>query len=152
MNPKFRIVATVNDATLDDIVFPISEGLARRFIRIELPGATRDDLDEYLATLTATGISRRTAALEMIDELFEICLDENRLTQSEAGEHLPFGVGYFVTLRDWVRGALRLSQEFDELDDRDQARQLLVTSLTSAIRIRGLDIILEKLRRTEAEV
>jgi MoxR-like ATPase len=151
INSKFRIVATVNDATLDDIVFPISEGLARRFIRIGLPGATRDDLDEYLSAPLEENNPRRDAALEIIAELFEISSDEKRLTQSEAGEHLPFGVGYFVTLKDWVRGELKLSPEFDERDDRDQARQLLVTSLTSAARIRGLDTILEKLLGTEAE-
>ena len=37
-HPRFRVVATVNDASIDDIVFPISEGLNRRFIRIEPPG------------------------------------------------------------------------------------------------------------------
>ena len=48
-DPKFRLIATVNDTTLDDIVFPISEGLARRFIRIELSGATKLELEEFVA-------------------------------------------------------------------------------------------------------
>ncbi len=43
-SPRFRVIATVNDAHLDDIFFPMSEGLARRFQRIELLGASGEDM------------------------------------------------------------------------------------------------------------
>ena len=48
IHERFRLIATVNDATLDDVVFPISEGLARRFLRLELVGATDSDLRDYM--------------------------------------------------------------------------------------------------------
>ena len=144
-NPKFRVIATVNDATLDDVVFPISEGLARRFIRLELLGATEDALNEYLQASEPAAIERRDAAISALQELYEVCEEEKRVITTEAGRHLPFGVGYFSTLRAWVRGDLRLSQEFADKDLPDQAQQLVVTSLTSATRVRGLDSLLEKL-------
>lgn len=67
-SPRFRVLATVNDANLDDIVFPISEGLARRFQRIELPGGSRDDVLDYLG-LAATdpeNDDRRAAVHEAV--------------------------------------------------------------------------------------
>lgn len=47
-SPRFRVLATINDEQLDDIVFPISEGLARRFQRIELYGASREEVRAFL--------------------------------------------------------------------------------------------------------
>ncbi len=150
LHEKFRIIATVNDATLDDIVFPISEGLARRFIRLELLGATEEDLGSYLQGGSADSEERRKAALQMLSELFEICDDLGLIATSEMGaKHLPFGVGYFSTLRGWVRNDLQLSQEFAERDLRDRARSLVVTSLTSAARVRGLNALLERLGKSE---
>jgi len=143
-NPKFRVIATVNDATLDDVVFPISEGLARRFIRLELLGATEDALSAYMHFSDPAAQEKLEAAKATLQELYEICDEENRVTTTELGRHLPFGVGYFSTLRAWVRGELRLSEEFAEKDLPDQAQQLVVTSLTSAARVRGLDPLLEK--------
>jgi hypothetical protein len=143
-NPKFRVIATVNDATLDDVVFPISEGLARRFIRLELLGATEEALDAYMHVSDPAAHERLEAAKAALQELYEICEEEKRVTTTEAGRHLPFGVGYFGTLRAWVRGELQLSEEFAEKDLPDQAQQLLLTSLTSAARVRGLDPLLEK--------
>jgi MoxR-like ATPase len=151
INPKFRVAATVNDATLDDVVFPVSEGLARRFIRLELPGATFDDLNDYLIASSSETEARRSVAIEILQELFQICDTEKRLSKSEAGEHLPFGVGYFATLQSWISGDLGLSQEFRERDNPDQARLVLVTSLTSAVRIRGMQSILDKLHGAEVE-
>ena len=153
-NERFRVVATINDATLDDIVFPISEGLARRFVRIELLGATKDDLVGYLGlptTPTEDTRLRAAAASAVIEELFDVCVKDNKITHSEMGEHLPFGVGYFATLRSWMRGDLQLSRESSEREDQDQARTLLMTSLMSAVRVRGLDSILRLLKKTEED-
>lgn len=58
LHERFRIVATVNDASIEDIVFPISEGLARRFVRIEMPGGERDRGD----LVCLRGALRRRAA------------------------------------------------------------------------------------------
>jgi MoxR-like ATPase len=143
-NPKFRVIATVNDATLDDVVFPISEGLARRFIRLELLGATEDALEAYMHVSEPGAQDRLEAAKTALQDLYEICDEEKRVVTTEAGRHLPFGVGYFSTLRAWVLGKLELSQEFAEKDLPDQAQQLVVTALTSAARVRGLDPLLEK--------
>lgn len=148
---RFRIVATVNDATLDDVVFPISEGLARRFIRLELEGATLDELEGFLPTGADEAKLRRAAALEALRKLFDACAVAGRVTASNEGDRLPFGVGYFATLRSWVEGRLQLSDEFGERDAHDQARELLITSLTSAVRVRGLDDLLEKIRAVEED-
>jgi MoxR-like ATPase len=145
---KFRIVATVNDATLDDIVFPISEGLARRFVRIELSGATRANLESYLEGGPERD-ERCAAALKVIDSLFEICRRENRIETTEAGDHLPFGVGYFATVRTWSKGELQLSKEFEENEPADQARIVVMDGLRSAMRMRDLKTIYEALERSE---
>jgi MoxR-like ATPase len=143
-NHLFRVIATVNDATLDDIVFPISEGLARRFIRLELRGATEADLDSYLEPQETDQKERSNAARAALKTLYEVCDEKGRVTTTELGKHLPFGVGYFETLRAWVQGRLRLSKEFSERDLPDQAHLLLVTSLTGAARVRGLDSLLQQ--------
>ena len=150
-HPKCRIVATVNDATLDDVVFPISEGLARRFMRIELMGARKDELEGFIGGDAADDESktRRAAALEVIDRLFEILQEKKRVVTSELGDHLPFGVGYFSSLRSWVAGQLGLSEEFAERDLQDQAAHVLTTSLRSAVRFRGLEDILGRLETPE---
>jgi MoxR-like ATPase len=148
-NDQFRVVATVNDATLDDIVFPISEGLARRFVRLELPGATQADLQTFLSGTSPGTQDRRSVALLVVDNLFAVCRSEKRLTQSEVGDHLPFGVGYFASLKAWVAGGLPLSTEFKELDDKEQAYIVLRTSLRGAIRIRGLESLITKLGTVE---
>jgi MoxR-like ATPase len=144
---RFRILATVNDATLDDVVFPISEGLARRFIRIELMGARRDELIDYFGEADSESAERGEAAEALLDELIELCREDELLADSEDGEHLPFGVGYFAPLRSWVRGDLQLSKPFGERDYADQARTILLTALTSAVRIRGMESLQTKLRR-----
>ncbi len=149
LHPHFRILATVNDATLDDIVFPISEGLARRFIRIELPGATKEDLGRFLGAAAPKGEERREAALAVVDDLFQICSDAGKLLQSEIGEYLPFGVGYFSALKAWVEGKLPLSRESQDREVRDQARSLVATSLSSAVRLRGMEEVIEGLHSSE---
>ena len=150
-NLRFRVVATVNDATLDDIVFPISEGLARRFIRLELLGATRDDLKGYFEVGNSTVSNRASIATQVLEVLFERCRQKKKLTSSEAGEHLPFGVGYFATLKSWVGGEIKLSSEFSERDEKEQALGLLRTSLASAIRVRGLESLLDNLGAVEED-
>ena len=52
-------------------------------------------------------------------------------------------------MKAWIGNKLELSTEFLELDDKDQARRLVLTSLNSAVRMRGFDSILEKFRGTE---
>jgi hypothetical protein len=142
--PRFRLVATVNDATLDDVVFPISEGLARRFVRIEVGGATREELGDYLQ-LGKT--ARGEAAAEVIDALWTVCEASKLLvTESEDVERLPFGVGYFGSLREWVHGRLRLSDPFEESTPIDQAEEILLAALRSAIKTRDLGGLVEQLR------
>ena len=148
LHPKFRIVATVNDATLDDVVFPISEGLARRFIRIELSGASRVELRAFFNSAGTVDAQRLDTSLAVIDDLFSACRELEQLTASETGDRLPFGVGYFATLRSWIDGTLRLSQNFAESELRDQALTVLRTALMSAVRFRGID---ELLTRVEAD-
>lgn len=151
LHPKFRIVATVNDATLDDVVFPISEGLARRFVRIELLGATKEALLEFVGGESEESNNRRESALQVVSALFEACAetDPDLLYRSELGDHLPFGVGYFTTLRSWVRGLLRLSSEFEERDLSDQARLILYQSLLPAARLRRMEKLMAQLRSPE---
>ena len=135
---RFRIVATINDATLDDIVFPISEGLARRFLRFELAGARFEDLDRYLDG----NAERRNAALTILKAFFEECENAKLLDASDA---LRFGVGYFAPLRRWVRGELVLPRSL-EADLDDQALRILRTGLRSAVRSGGaLGRVLEML-------
>lgn len=143
-NERFRIVATVNDASLDDVVFPISEGLARRFVRLELFGATLEALKGLLAKGKPDS-ARQAAALSVIEQLFDVCKDQKLLARTDDGDHLPFGVGYFGIAHRWVTGDLRLSKQFQEEDLDDQATGIIRTSLASVVRVRGLSTILASL-------
>jgi hypothetical protein len=132
--PKFRVLATVNDASLDDIVFPISEGLARRFQRIELQGASRPDVLAYLGLDgTETGDGRRAVALEALGTFFETVRTHELLAKAPDDDRLPFGVAYFALLRAWVTGQLTLSSD-ETL--KEQARDLLAGSLRTLGRSR----------------
>ena len=143
LHERFRLIATVNDATLDDVVFPISEGLARRFLRFELAGATESDLRDYIGEAKD---SLQTAAYDVILALFDACREAAMTSTDENGEHLPFGVGYFSGLRDWSTGSLHLSPEFTERDLPEQAQIVLSTSLSSAAKVRGIDRVLDSFR------
>jgi hypothetical protein len=128
-NPRFRVIATVNDANLDDIVFPISEGLARRFQRIELQGGTRDEVLAYLG-LNATKPEedeRRAAAHEAVGTFFEVARDLALFSKADDDDRLPFGVAYFELLRAWIER--RLDTPIAESTKREQARNLLAASL-----------------------
>jgi len=136
---KFRLIATMNDSNLDDIVFPISEGLARRFQRIDLYGGTRDQIREFIAEdIPESGKEYMKTAIEVIDHLFSAC-EENELTYtSEEGIHIPFGVGYFSLMRSWIKNDLKMSETFSEISLTDQAKQILKSSMASIIKSRGL--------------
>lgn len=64
LHERFRIVATVNDASIEDIVFPISEGLARRFVRIEMQGASEIEVTSFVCEAPCAVEPRATAAAE----------------------------------------------------------------------------------------
>ena len=126
-SPRFRVIATVNDAQLDDIVFPISEGLARRFLRIELIGGSRDDVFGYLGLDGANLDGRRAAAHEAVGAFFEVAREFKLLSKSEDDDRLPFGVAYFGLLQAWVEG--RIDTPLTEATAPEQARDLLAGSL-----------------------
>jgi hypothetical protein len=128
-SPRFRVLATVNDAHLDDIVFPISEGLARRFLRIELLGGSRDDLLMYLGLDGAElhQDPRRVAAHEAVDAFFEVAREHKLLSTAEDDDRLPFGVAYFALLQAWIDG--QLDTPLTEATVPEQARHLLAGSL-----------------------
>lgn len=88
---RFRVLATVNDTTLDDIVFPISEGLARRFQRIELQGGSRDEVLTYLGLDGADLLedARRGAASEAVSALFEVVRELKLLSKAEGRRQTP---------------------------------------------------------------
>ena len=146
-SPRFRVLATVNDAHLDDIVFPISEGLARRFIRIELLGGSRDEVLAYLELdgAEAQQDDRQKAALRAFGAFFEKARELNLLSKAEDDARLPFGVAYFAPLKKWIEG---------ELDSPlkatvpEQARDLLADSLRTLGRTKewrkALDTFLKK--------
>jgi len=136
---KFRLIATVNDSNLDDIVFPISEGLSRRFQRIDLYGGTKDLIRDFIAKdIPESRKEYIETAIEVIDHLFIAC-EENELTYtSEEGVHIPFGVGYFSLMKSWIRNDLKMSETFNEISLVDQAKQILKSSMWSIIKNRGL--------------
>jgi MoxR-like ATPase len=149
LHPRFRIVATVNDATIDDIVFPISEGLARRFVRIELPGAREEEVRDFLGTRDETGHNERlSVANALVGQFFALCKEEDKLTVSELGEHLPFGAGYFGLLASWVGDELGMSPEFRDRDLREQAHAILKTALAPATRDVSFQRVFTALRRS----
>ena len=142
---KFRLIATVNDSTLDDVVFPISEGLARRFQRIELYGGTDEQIMEFLKEGLPDGrMDYLKTAEEIVSLLFNICDENDYLTSFEDDSYLPFGVGYFGLLKSWLRGELSMSSSFDEQSQINQAKQILKASMAGAIRIKGQDKIFDE--------
>lgn len=147
---RFRLVATVNDATIDDIVFPISEGLARRFIRIELQGALEEEVRMFLEGCAdeRDGI-RISSALKAVGRLFNACREKGRVTETEVGDRLHFGVGYFGLLGAWVAGRLPMSQEFGEREPYDQAVEMLRSSLRSATRDRAFEPIFRQVAEVQ---
>jgi MoxR-like ATPase len=126
-SPRFRVLATVNDARLDDIVFPISEGLARRFVRIELPGGSKDEVLAYLGLDTVGNQSSRRA--EAAEDAVKAFFDHVRdlLSPAEDDNRLPFGVAYFSLLKAWVDG--KLTTALSDETESEQAKSLLVASL-----------------------
>ena len=128
-SPRFRVLATVNDANLDDIVFPISEGLARRFQRIELQGGSREDVLAYLGldSAEAEKDDRRAAAHEAVGTFFEVARDMDLFSKVDDDDRLPFGVAYFALLRAWTDR--RFDAPVAESTLREQARDLLASSL-----------------------
>jgi AAA domain (dynein-related subfamily) len=126
---RFRLLATVNDANIDDVVFPISEGLARRFQRIEMMGASRQELGDCVEgnSLTDTISERVSAANEALDRFFEFCREGKLLEKTEADDRLPIGVGYFAPLQKWVRGELHPPLEVETV--REQALGVLISGL-----------------------
>lgn len=138
-SPRFRVLATVNDANLDDIVFPISEGLARRFQRIELRGGSREDVADYLGIAMDGDVAnqRHAAAREALDLFFENARDHELLLKNEDDDRLPFGVGYFALLRSWTLG--QLDSPLTEMTPKEQARDLLAASLRTLARHRKWD-------------
>lgn len=137
-SPRFRVIATVNDATADDIVFPISEGLARRFQRIELRGAAMEDVLSFVACELAPGAeSRRDAATEALSAFFEVARERKLLIRAEDDDRLPFGVGYFVLLQAWLSG--RLESPLVDATILEQSRDLLASSLRTLAKARPWD-------------
>jgi hypothetical protein len=141
---RFRLVATINDATIDDIVFPISEGLARRFLRFDLPGASVEDLQSYL---DAAAVDRRDAAMAVVRKLFDRCEAKDLLDPAQA---LTIGVGYFAVLRQWARGDLVLPRPMAERDLQEQALHVMSIGLRSAARDGTLAAVLAALRSEES--
>jgi hypothetical protein len=124
---RFRVIATINDANLDDIVFPISEGLARRFQRIELRGGSRDDVLAFLG-LDGDGKSADplgAAAYDAVANLFEVAREAKLLRKDEDDDRLPFGVAYFALVKEWIAKRLTLP----ESTPPEQARELVAASL-----------------------
>jgi MoxR-like ATPase len=133
-NPRFRVLATVNDSNLDDIVFPISEGLARRFQRIELQGGTREDVLGYLGISEAGTVDdpRQVAAVEAVDAFLDVAREHSLLKSDDVGDRLHFGVAYFALLRAWVAG--QLQGPVLQGTPQEQARDFLAASLTTLAR------------------
>lgn len=126
---RFRVVGTINDAHLADIVFPISDGLARRFQRIDLLGGSRDEILTYLELdrPPLDSSARGSAALDAIIAFLEVLREEHLLVKSEDDDRLPFGVAYFAPLQAWIRGKLNLPPT--EATVQEQARDLLTGSI-----------------------
>lgn len=143
-SPRFRILATMNDSSLDDIVFPISEGLARRFQRIELPGASENDIHSYLGIDRQDFDQDRTeAAREAIDDFFVVAREHLLPAPVMEVERLPFGVGYFALLKLWIQDSLKLSGILAEATPIEQARDLLVSSLRTLSRQKWESVLKE---------
>ena len=111
-----------------------------------MKGACIEDLSGFMRVSSPEDKERNVVALEVVRELLEMCNEEG--DGSRPSDELPFGVGYFNTLKDWVRGDLFLPS-FDAggagSDLRSQAIQLVRTSLSSAVRIKGTKRAVERL-------
>lgn len=141
-SPRFRVLATVNDANLDDIVFPISDGLARRFQRIDLQGASRADVLAFLGLDTpGTHEDRRTATREAVGTFFEVVRDKGLLKKAADDDRLTFGVAYFTLLRAWIDG--QFEAPVRESTTREQAHDLLAGSLRTLGRTRKWEEVLQ---------
>lgn len=135
-DPWFRVIATVNDASLDDIVFPISEGLARRFQRIELPGASRGDVLSFLGIdEDEVPAGRHQAAYEAMGAFFDLARERDFFAKGHDEDRLRFGVGYFGLLRAWVAG--RLDAPLRDATATEQARDLVAGSLRTLARTKA---------------
>ena len=142
-SPRFRVVATVNDGTADDVVFPISDGLARRFQRIALPGASCADLLDYLCPDDgAVPEDKRPVIDEAVTQLFDAAREDKLLAAGDDGERLPFGVGYFALLRAWAAG--RLPSPLTDATEKEQAIDLLCASLMTLKRSKEWERALRK--------
>jgi MoxR-like ATPase len=142
--PRFRLIATINDATLDDIVFPISQGLARRFQRIELAGASQA---EVMGFLERDAQPQRFAEAERVVALFfERARNQPRWSRwgPDREQRLCFGVGWFELLRRWVTGALILPARDEERPASVMAGLLLVASLRGALRDEALERLFDE--------
>jgi hypothetical protein len=138
---QFRVLATVNDSNIDDIVFPISEGLARRFIRIELLGASRTDVLGFLGLDTPdSSDARRTATLEAVETFFEVVQDAKLFSKVADDDRLPFGVAYFTLLRAWVTHQLEAPGH--ESTIKEQAYDLLAGSIRTLGKMKKWDEVL----------
>jgi len=147
-DPNFRVVATINDATLDDIVFPISEGLSRRFQRIELPGASDEDVIAFLDLEQDTVSADKSHAVkEIINQLFSSSGEKNLLIKNDETDRLPFGAGYFNLLYTWVHGKLNLSETFREKEIIEQAFDILFSCLSTTIKVKSFDEVFKLMRR-----
>ncbi len=131
---RFRVLATINDSTVDDIVFPISEGLARRFQRIDLQGASENDVLSFLCppeTKVATDLL--CVVEKVVKRFFDVANQSNMLVRAEDLDRLPFGAGYFSLLRAWIHKELLSPLSNRTMDE--QARDFLAGSLNSLGRI-----------------
>jgi len=147
-SPRFRVLATVNDATLDDIVFPISEGLARRFQRIELPGASRDEVFGYLGVDDAAPHGeQQVAVVDAINELFDIVRAQDLLAAAEEDDRLPFGAGYFLLLQRWLEGKFVLPPALKDATTKEQARSLVADSMRTLGRAAKWNEVLKQIQK-----
>lgn len=144
---RFRLVATVNDASLDDIVFPMSEGLARRFQRIELPGASREDICDFVNIHEATAVDKADPASVAIETLFIEAAKAAWGTSDGTTYRLPCGAGYFRLFERWFAAELPMSEKFQENSLTEQAQRMIAASLSTALRpSKALGAVLKALR------
>lgn len=153
---RFRVIATAN-MCLSDLVFPMSEGLARRFQLIELPGASLDDITAHLNA--ASGDAERTeAAVETIQTFFDVLKTQGKFLVKVPGDEdvtlrLPIGVGFFGLLRDWVAGSFVLPGSSTgasaSLGLLEEASEVLIMSLSTAAAPKGLDEAIKIFRSTK---
>jgi hypothetical protein len=144
VSERFRLIATVNDSALDASLFPISEGLTRRFQRIELPGASREDIAAYIG-YGAGSSPRQDAAREAIDALFNVAREADELSMDDDDERLPFGAAYFALLAAWAQGSLRFKLLGKDASESEEAADLLLSGLRILARRPRWDEILRKL-------